>query len=515
MNPAAVPLQGFPQGRPLYRAADCRAIDAAARRVDGLSAQLLMARAGRAALCEARARWPRVRHIGVLAGAGNNGGDAWVVAAEARAAGLEVELFTLVDPAQLHGEAAHAAGQALALGLVPRRFEGRLPEAPELWFDGLFGTGLTRPPEGEAAAIILALNACGRPIVALDIPSGLDADTGAVAHVAVRAALTVTFICDKPGLHTGAARAHRGELVLDDLGVSAAVRAPEGAAARLLTHADLLPCLRPRPATAHKGTNGHLLVVGGDLGLGGAARLAAEAALRCGAGLVSLATRPEHVGPALAARPELMVLGVSDPGALEALLARVDAVAIGPGLGRGPWARALHAVVVASGLPLVMDADALYLLADTPRGGGDLILTPHPGEAAHLLGCSVAEVEADRFAALGRLVDAHAAAVVLKGAGSLVAAAGERPVVVAEGNAGMASGGMGDVLTGVIAALRVQGLPAFAAAAAGAVLHACAGDRAAGASPRGLLASDLLAPLRELVNLAPTEPGDLLPVARP
>jgi len=502
MHRDTTPLPALPPGRPLYRAADCRAIDARAREVDGLCAALLMARAGWAALHAALARWPAVRHVGVLAGSGNNGGDGWVVAAQASAAGLRVDLVTLVEPSRLAGEAAEAAAAALALGLVPRRFDGHLPAGPELWFDGIFGIGLTRPPADDAATAIAALNATGLPIVALDIPSGLDADTGAVASVAVQAALTVTFICDKPGLHTGAARAHRGELLLADLGASEAVRSPLGAAARLLAQADLLPHLRPRPPTAHKGANGHLLVVGGDLGLGGAARLAAEAALRCGAGLVSLATRPEHVASALAARPEIMTIGVSEAGELEALLARVDAVAIGPGLGRGPWGRALYAAVAASGLPLIVDADALELLAGTSRVGGELILTPHPGEAARLLGVTVAELEADRFAALARLVERHAAAVVLKGAGSLVAAPGEPPVVVAEGNAGMASGGMGDVLTGVIAGLLVQGLPAFHAAVVGAVLHASAGDEAAGAHPRGLLAADLLAPLRALVNPA-------------
>jgi ADP-dependent NAD(P)H-hydrate dehydratase / NAD(P)H-hydrate epimerase len=495
------PIEGWPAGRPLYRAATCRAIDATAMREGGLPGPLLMARAGRAAFLVARARWPDRHHIGVLAGPGNNGGDGWVVAAEALAAGLAVTLLTLVEPAALKGDAAHAAARALALGLVPALFDGQLPEAPQIWFDGLLGTGLSRAPEGAAAEAIRALNACDRPLLALDIPSGLSADTGAAPGQVVQATVTVSFIADKAGLHTGRARAVCGDLLLASLDVPGPTRSPAGAAAaRLLSMHELAPHLRARPADAHKGANGHLLVVGGDLGFGGAARLAAEAALRTGAGLVSLATRPEHVAAVLAARPEVMVHGVSSALELEALLARADAVAIGPGLGRAAWGRALFAAVAGSGLPLVVDADALDLLEEAPPAGGDLVVTPHPGEAARLLGCEVAAVEADRYAALSRLVETVDGVVVLKGAGSLIGAAGETPLVVADGNPGMAVGGMGDVLTGVIGALRVQGLPAFRAAAAGAVLHAAAGDLAAGHTPRGLLPSDLLPFLRQLMN---------------
>jgi len=499
-------LEGWPSGRPLYRAATCRAIDATIMREGGLPGPLLMARAGRAAFLVARARWPELRHIGVLAGPGNNGGDGWVVAAEALAAGLRVELVTLVEVSALKGDAAHAAARALALGLAPHPFAGTLPAGPQIWFDGLLGTGLSRAPEGAAAEAIRVLNACGRPVLALDIPSGLSADSGAAPGEVVQAAVTVSFIAGKAGLHTGRARALCGELLLADLDLPEAIRSPAGErTASLLSMHELAPHVRPRAADAHKGANGHLLVVGGDLGFGGAARLAAEAALRTGVGLVSLVTRPEHVGAVLAARPEVMVHGVTDPGAIEPLLARVDAVAIGPGLGRGPWSRALYAAAARSGLPLVVDADALDLLGDSPPAQGDLILTPHPGEAARLLDTTVATLEADRFAALARLVELHAATVVLKGAGSLIGARGETPIVVADGNPGMAVGGMGDVLTGVIGALRVQGLSSFRAAAAGAVLHAAAGDLAAGHTPRGLLPSDLLFFLRQLMN--PPAPG--------
>ncbi|MNV25434.1 Bifunctional NAD(P)H-hydrate repair enzyme Nnr [compost metagenome] len=244
--------------------------------------------------------------------------------------------------------------------------------------------------------------------------------------------------------------------------------------------------------------------MGGNRGSGGAVMLASEAALRAGAGLVSVATQAVHVAPLLARLPEAMVHAVEDAGDLQTLLARARAVAIGPGLGQDDWAHELWRQVLASGMPLVVDADALNLLAASPQTLHDAILTPHPGEAARLLGCSTAQVQADRYAAARQLAGRFGAVVVLKGAGTVVAAPGQCPRVIAAGNPGMAVGGMGDLLTGIIAALRAQGLDAFDAASAGALLHGLAGDAAAGDGQRGLLPTDLLVPLRRLVNPEPS-----------
>jgi NAD(P)H-hydrate epimerase len=266
---------------------------------------------------------------------------------------------------------------------------------------------------------------------------------------------------------------------------------------------DALPAwLPPRPRDSHKGANGHVLCIGGDHGSGGAIVLCAQAALRAGAGLASVATRAAHVPPLLARQPEAMAHVVESADALAPLFARASMIAIGPGLGQGGWGRAMLAAALAASKPLVLDADALNLLAAAPRAlPAGTILTPHPGEAARLLDSDIASVQGDRNAAALALVQRYGAVVVLKGAGTIVAAPGRIPRVVAAGNPGMATGGMGDLLTGVIAALRAQGLDAFDAASCGALLHAHAGDLAAREDGmRGLLPSDLLPWLHRCAN---------------
>jgi len=257
--------------------------------------------------------------------------------------------------------------------------------------------------------------------------------------------------------------------------------------------------LGPRSRTAHKGGHGHVLVIGGTPGYAGAVRLAGEAAARVGAGLVSIATHPEVAASANALRPELMIHAVARPGELEPLLARADVVAIGPGLGQSDWATALFAAVRGRKIPLVVDADALNLLAMDPERREQWVLTPHPGEAARMLDTTTGEIHTDRFAAAVTLQDVYGGVVVLKGAGSIITD-GDLPVVLRHGNPGMGSGGMGDVLTGVIAGLIAQGLQLAQAARLGACIHAVAADRAAAQGERGLLASDLMPHLRALVN---------------
>lgn len=485
-------------GLPLYRVADARLLEQRAIEARSLPADALMARAGAAAWALLRQRWPEAARIGVACGPGNNGGDGYVLARLALAQGCDVNVVALDPPRS--DEARRAEAGWRAAGGACLDVEATLPEV-DVWVDALFGIGLSRAPEGRAATLIEALNASAAPRFSLDVPSGVDADTGHVPGVAVRAELTLGFLLPLFGLHTGAACNHAGERVLDRLGVEPACAGDPAPTARLLGHADLHTWFPPRRRDSHKGAHGRVLCVGGDHGYGGAIRLCGEAALRAGAGLVGVATRDAHVAALLAARPELMVRGLDAPDALAPMVEGAGALALGPGLGRGPWGRALFEAGLAAGRPTVLDADALALLAEAPVAlPSGSVLTPHPGEAARLLGCDTATVQADRLQAVRAIAQAHGAVVVLKGAGSLVAEPGGEVRLIGAGNPGLASGGTGDVLTGVVAARLAEGMDAFDAACAGALLHACAGDSAAAEGERGMLASDLFPWLRRLAN---------------
>jgi NAD(P)H-hydrate epimerase len=489
----------------LYTVAQVRALERAAIDTLGLAGDELMRRAGCAAFDLLRARWPEAGRILVLCGSGNNGGDGYALAAQARAAGMAVQVIALAAP-PADGEAARALADWRSGGGAVLAADAPWPQA-DVYVDALFGIGLARPLEGVARAWVECLNAASRPVLALDVPSGLDADTGFAPDVAVRATTTITFVARKRGLYTGVAADHVGEVVFDALGVPAAIDASLSADARVLDTSMLRTWLPPRPRAAHKGLFGHVLAIGGDLGMGGAIRLAGEAALRVGAGRVSIATQAEHVTALNAARPELMAHGVAGIQELQALQQRASIIAVGPGLGQRAWGHALCRTAIAAGKPLVLDADALNLLAREPFAlPAQAVLTPHPGEAARLLDCDTTQIERDRFRAVRELARRYAAVVVLKGAGTLVANPHGEVAICPWGNPGMASGGMGDVLTGVIAGLLAQGLDAWHAARLGVCLHAQAGDAAAAENGEaGLIASDLFAPLHRLRNgLAPT-----------
>lgn len=479
----------------LYTAAQSRELDRRAIAA-GLDGYTLMTRAGQAAFQLLRERWPQATRIVVLAGPGNNGGDGYVLARLAWAQHLDVRVLTVGDHEQLRGEAAEAASAATRARVPEQSWQGILPEA-DVYVDALFGTGLNKPVSGDFAAAIAALNRSGRPVLALDLPSGLHADTGAELGEAVHADATLSFIALKAGLLTGRGPALTGELFFSSLSVPESIYADLPPLAHRLVAADL-NSLGRRPRDAHKGQHGHVLIVGGNHGMAGAVALAGEAALRCGAGLVSIATRPAHTAALTARRPELMCHGVEAAGALAPLLARASVVVLGPGLGRDEWARALFGAVLDAGLPLVLDADALNLLAGQPERRPDWVLTPHPGEAARLLGTSTAAVQADRFAAVAALAARYGGAIVLKGAGTLVHD-GQGISLCPYGNPGMATAGMGDVLSGVTGALLAQRQPQAAALAV--LAHALAGDKAAReGGERGLLAADLFPFLRQWVN---------------
>ncbi len=486
----------------LYRAAQVRELDRRAIEEHGIPGYELMTRAGRSAWHLAGEYFPGIRRPWVVCGAGNNAGDGYVVARLALQAGREPVVAWLKDPETLTGDALTAwRAYRDAGGEAGPWDDGPMPGDRDLVVDGLLGTGLDRPLAGRWAAVVAAINDSGRPVLALDIPSGLNADTGAEMGAAVRADLTVTFVGMKLGLLTGRGPARCGHIRFASLAIPPAVLQLEPAATRLRD--DLLGrVLPPRDRDAHKGRHGHVLVVGGGPGMGGAPRLAAEAALRAGAGLVSVATRPEHVPPLLAGCPEVMAREISDAADLDPLLDRADVVALGPGLGRCAWARGVFDRVLGAAVPAVVDADGLNLLAEAPRRRDDWVLTPHPGEAGRLLDRPVAAVESDRPEAVRSLQARYGGVAVLKGAGTLVCAPGQCLSLCDRGNPGMATAGMGDVLTGIIASLAAQSLGLAEAASAGVLVHALAGDRAAGPAQRGLMARDLIDAIRPVVNPA-------------
>lgn len=485
----------------LYRAEQVRVLDRAAIEVHGIAGAELMERAGRAAyrlLCE---RWPDTRELVVLCGTGNNGGDGYVVARLARGDGRAVRLLQLGDPARLRGDALRMADAWRAAGGETEAFQG-LPRRTELIVDALLGTGLERDVEGDWAVAVGAINAHGAPVLAVDIPTGLHSDTGRVLGTAARADATISFIALKQGMFTAAGPEYCGEIHFDALQVPAVVYSREILSARRLDWDQQAELMGPRRRDAHKGHFGHVLIVGGAPGLAGAARLAGEGALRAGAGLVTLATHPVHAPYLNANRPELMVRAVEDASGLSGLLDRATVVAVGPGLGTDDWGRRLLERVLEAHRPLVVDADALNLIAAAPPlRRDDWISTPHPGEAARLLGCTTADIQSDRFAAVRRLQERLGGVVVLKGVGTLVLGPSPKPPgICSQGNPGMAAGGSGDVLTGITAALLAQGLGLEDAAAGAVCLHAAAGDVAAVAGERGMLASDLIGQIRPLLN---------------
>ncbi len=495
-----------PAGAFLYSVEQVRLLDRQAAAQLGVSGFELMRRAGRAAWNLLLQHWPDARSLTVLCGAGNNGGDGYVIAGLAHQQGWAVQLYHLADPAGLKGEAAEAYHWVQSLGLESTPWQPEAPLSGDVLVDALLGIGATGAVRGLYGGAIAAINSAQQPVVAIDIPSGLCADSGMPLGEAVRATLTLTFIGLKRGLLTAQAPDYTGDLYFDTLGVPAPVYDAVPAAARRLDWQIVRTWIEPRMPCAHKGQFGRVLIVGGDEGMGGAALLAAEAAARCGAGLVQVATRARHVPAVLARCPGVMAQAVRGRHDLAPLLERADVVVIGPGLGQGAWSQQLLQATLESNRPLVLDADALNLIAahdlmDQLRGR-PFVMTPHPGEAARLLKTSVAAVQADRFGAVNELQRQCGGVVLLKGAGTLIQGGGEAlPSLAQTGNPGMATGGMGDVLSGMLGALWGQGLDSRTATEVGACLHGAAADMAAVEQGyMSLLPQDLLNALPRLLR---------------
>ena len=479
----------------LYRAEQVRELDCIAIQQWRIPGFELMSRAGLFAFQCAKEKYPKIRSVAVFCGAGNNAGDGYIVARFALDAEISVLVYTVSPIESLQGDALTAFQEyKKANGEVIEYQQGMTCDA-DLVIDALLGTGLDRQVKGIYAEAIKTINTQLQPVVSLDIPSGLNADTGAVMGCAVRADATVTFIGLKQGLYTGDAADYCGEILFSSLDIPGDIYQKVAFSSLRIDQ----PVIQPRSRCAHKGNHGHVLVIGGDSGFSGAAVMAAEAAVRVGAGLVSIATRQSHAGFLNISRPELMCHGVEKAEQLEPLIRKASVIAIGPGLGQNRWSNLVFEIAATTTKPLVIDADGLNILAKNPSKNENWILTPHPGEAARLLQCTSEEIQSDRFAAVSAIQDKYRGISVLKGAGSLIGN-GREIYVSTTGNPGMASGGVGDVLTGVIAGLIAQGFNLGEAARIAVYLHGEAADLAAQKGERGLLASDLMPFLRALVN---------------
>lgn len=495
----------------LYLAEHVRRFDKIAIDEFNIPGRVLMKRAGRACFDLLVSRWPSAENVTVFCGGGNNGGDGYVIAALAAEAKIPVQVFSLVDPMTLTGDAESAFQYAIQenVDVQPYTSETQLPESGVI-VDAILGIGLSGGVREDVAEVINRINSLKLPVVAVDVPSGLCADTGSVLGQAIIADATTTFIAMKLGLTTGFAADYVGDLCFYDLQVPIEIFERQAPVANFLDLEALLTQIPNRPRGSHKGSNGHLLVIGGATGFGGAALMSAEAAARCGSGLTSVVAEGMNPIAMTARSPEIMAHSVSDVHEMAPLLSGSTTLALGPGLGQSAWSEQMFQVAINANKPLVIDADGLNLLARDNftelfnlTQTADCVLTPHPGEAARLLGVSSETVQRDRVAAAQQLSDKYNATVVLKGAGTVIVTRTDQPTVsvCGYGNPGMASGGMGDVLTGVIAALMAQGFDSAMAAQVGVALHSVAADQLAQQfGERGLLATDLIPVIRSLLN---------------
>jgi len=508
-------------------------LDAAAINEIGIPGLVLMENAGRSTVEAAVERFgdPRGKPVAVFVGPGNNGGDGLVIARHLHQRGAEVRVFLLADEDRMKGDAAVnlAIVKNLALPLhrcaTVEKLAAVKDEAArcQLVIDALFGTGLQRDVTGHFAAAVDHMNLLPAPVVAVDLPSGLDADRGQALGTAVQASLTVTFGLVKPGHLLYPGRDLCGTLRVVDIGIPASIVQQAALEGEALTADGLSHTLPSRPAAAHKGTFGHLLIAAGSIGKTGAAILSAQAALRSGAGLVSLVV-PKNLNPIFeTSLPEAMTIPLphskdhlsdADQETIDTAIESKKAVVLGPGLGTDPQTAALvTALYRKTTLPAVIDADALNILAANPEllraAGGPRVLTPHPGEMSRLSGRTVKEIQKDRLGAARAFAAEHGILLVLKGADTVIGAPDGRFAINTSGNAGMATGGMGDILSGLIGALLAQGMQPWEAACLAVFIHGYAADLLAEKRGYGYLAGEVAAMVPEALKFLTAANADM------
>lgn len=485
----------------LYRADQVKHLELEAAAKVGVSKFELMQRAGKAVFERCVSLQPNSETYLVLVGVGNNAGDGYITALNAVNGGKKVILCAVDPQREVTGDVARAQKAWLDNGGKVEAFDPQLIERCDLIIDALLGIGIVGIIRNEFADVIDAINHSNVPVVSVDLPSGLDADTGESLGRCIQADITITFIGIKLGLTTGAGKQSCGQLIFEDLGIGKAFAeiARSDASALDIAH---FKGLAPRPVHSHKGTYGRLLCVGGNSGMAGAIRLSAEAALRSGTGLVKVYAHESSKIQISAGRPEIMVTSTH----LDEALDWATCIVIGPGLGQDDWSKATYESVLNycqnNPKPMVIDADALNIMATTASfiTIDDCVMTPHSGEAARLLNVSVDEVEDNRFVFARQVAERYHATCVLKGAGTIIDDE-QNSWVCRHGNPGMATAGMGDVLTGIIGSLMAQSVDTNLACQYGVSLHAKAGDIVAeNQGQRGMLASDLFDTVRMLIN---------------
>lgn len=490
----------------VYSAEQVREIDRRAIEEYGIDGFELMQKAARFSFHVLTRRWPDTRSITVMCGAGNNAGDGYIIAGIAQKHGLLVDVIYLSEPSNLTGDAQSAYRFCQEQGVKCTAFDAnRTLQETGVIVDALLGTGINKAVTGHYLEAIQWSNQSPCPVLAIDIPTGLSADTGQAMGCAIDANATATFIGIKLGQFTGKGAFHCGQVYYDQLDVPDEIIERVPASAKRLNLDKILAKLPDRPADAHKGQNGHVLLIGGDYGFGGAITMAAEASARVGAGLVTVATHAEHCAPVLTRCPEVMCKAVHSSSDLKHLLQRASVIVLGPGLGQSAWSQHMLFTALQTTVPTVLDADALNLICKhpewLPEDRTHLVYTPHPGEAARMLNCTTEEIQANRLNALASLNKQYGGNILLKGSGSLIKAPETLPRLCTYGNPGMASGGMGDVLSGLLGGLLAQMSNQEQAIDLAIALHGQAADQLAQQyGERGLLASDLIPQCRALLN---------------
>ena len=487
----------------LYTAAECRDIDRRVIEGGTVSGYELMTQAGQFAFDVLTEKFPDTKSLIIICGRGNNGGDGYVLAGLAKHAGLAVKVFALGGPTTDDAASAMEFAQQQECNIINCSGGSDLTEefrSTDILIDALLGTGVDRPVTGYLADLVNSINNSKVPVLSCDVPTGLNSDTGSVMGCCVKANITTTFIALKAGMFTADGKEFCGLVKFSDLQADSSAYLQSKPVAKLISSSSLEKIIRPRLESAHKGTTGYAAIIGGSPGMVGAVLMAGKAAYRIGAGRVKVLTHLEHSSALALSCPELLTHGM-EKNDTEVQYNQFQAIAIGPGLGQDEWARKLFNQVIQSKLPLVVDADALNLLALEKIKRENWILTPHPGEAARLLNCSVRDVQNNRFEAVNLIVEQYGGVCVLKGSGSLIASQGRVTRVCNSGNSGQATAGMGDVLTGCIVGLVVQGYSLFDAACLGTWLHATAADVLANENGKiGMLATDLFPQLQKLHN---------------